>query len=206
MRKSHIQPWLAATAGLLFAASSALAAPQVGKPAPAFSGSDTTGATVQLSDLKGKTVILEWTNHGCPYVQKHYSSGNMQSLQKDTTTDGVVWLSVISSAPGTQGNVSPAEADELTNSRDASPSHVILDPSGEIGHAYSAKVTPHMYIIDPEGTLVYMGGIDDKPTANPADIPGATNYVRAALTDMDAGRPVAQSVTKPYGCTVKYKS
>jgi len=180
------------------------AAPEVGKPAPDFTGVDTTGKTWKLSDLKGKPVILEWTNHDCPYVRKHYSSGNMQALQNEATGEGYVWLSVISSAPGKQGHVSPAEADELTESRGAAPTAVLLDETGEIGRAYAARTTPHMYIIDPEGTLIYMGGIDDIRTSDPADIPKAKNYVRAAMADRAAGRAVAQGVTPPYGCSVKY--
>ncbi|MBK1722573.1 thioredoxin family protein [Thiocystis violacea] len=189
--------------GLLVTAS-ALAEPVIGAPAPAFKGTDSAGQSWSLDDLKGKTVVLEWTNHDCPYVRKHYESGNMQALQREATGSGAVWLSVISSAPGKQGQVSPAEADALTKRRDAAPSAVLLDPDGTIGRAYGAKTTPHMYVIDGSGTLVYMGGIDDRPTTDPADIEGSTNYVRAALADLSAGKPVSQSATRPYGCSVKY--
>ena len=182
------------------------AAPEVDAPAPEFSGLTTSGETVSLADLKGKTVVLEWTNHDCPYVRKHYGSNNMQALQKETTADGVVWLSVISSAPGTQGYVEAAEADELTASRDASPTAVILDPEGTIGKAYAARTTPHMYVIDPDGVLRYKGGIDDKPSSSKSSIEGAYNYVRAALADMVAGNAIADPVTRPYGCSVKYQS
>lgn len=182
------------------------AAPKVGAPAPEFTGATTSGASLSLADLKGKTVILEWTNHDCPFVRKHYGSGNMQALQKEATADGVVWLSVISSAPGTQGYVQPGEADRLTRDRGASPSHVILDPEGGIGKAYGARTTPHMYVIDAKGVLRYMGGIDDRPTTRPADVEGANNYVRAALSDMKSGREVATPVARPYGCSVKYGS
>jgi peroxiredoxin len=191
---------LAATLSLGVAA----AAPKVGAPAPDFSVVDTAGETWTLGGLAGKKVILEWTNHDCPYVVKHYASGNMQALQKEATDAGYAWLSVISSASGKQGHVSPAQADDLSDDRGAAPTAVLLDTSGAMGRAYDAKTTPHLYVIDPEGTLVYMGGIDDKPTTDQADIPGATNYVRLAMADLAAGNPVATPVTRPYGCSVKY--
>lgn len=181
------------------------AAPEVGKPAPKFSVSDTQGKGWSLEALAGRSVILEWTNHDCPYVRKHYGSKNMQGLQKEATRAGYVWLSVISSAPGKQGHVTPAAADELTAKRGAAPTAVLLDESGDVGRAYGAKTTPHMYIIDPKGTLVYMGGIDDIRSSDPADVPKAMNYVRAAMADIAAGRPIAQPVTPPYGCSVKYE-
>ena len=192
--------------GLIVAgmAAPALAAPEVGQPAPAFSGTDTKGKTWSLADLKGQPVILEWTNHDCPYVKKHYGAGNMQALQREAADAGYVWLSVISSAPGKQGHVSPAQADELTESRSAAPRAVLLDEGGEIGRAYEAKTTPHMFVIDADGILVYMGGIDDRPTTDPADIDGADNYVRMAMADLAAGTPVRSPVTRPYGCSVKY--
>ena len=180
------------------------AAPKVGQPAPGLRGVDTRGATHSLSDYRGRVVILEWTNHDCPYVRKHYDAGNMQAQQREAAEQGAVWLSVISSAPGKQGHVSPAEADALTASRDAAPHAVILDPAGDIGRAYGARTTPHMYVIDADGTLTYMGGIDSNPSSSPADIPGATQYVRMALAEMAAGKPVSQPVTRPYGCSVKY--
>jgi peroxiredoxin len=189
---------------LLAAAGVASAAPEVGKPAPAFSGTDTSGKTWSLEGLKGEPVILEWTNHDCPYVKKHYGAGNMQALQREATDAGYVWLSVISSAPGKQGNVTPAEADRLTASREAAPSAVLLDPDGTIGRAYGARTTPHLFIIDEQGTLVYMGGIDDRATTDPADIDGAENYVRLAMADRAAGRSLSAPVTRPYGCSVKY--
>jgi peroxiredoxin len=192
--------------GLIVAgmAAPALAAPEVGQPAPAFSGTDTKGKTWSLADLKGQPVILEWTNHDCPYVKKHYGAGNMQALQREAADAGYVWLSVISSAPGKQGHVSPTQADELTESRSAAPRAVLLDEGGEIGRAYEAKTTPHMFVIDADGILVYMGGIDDRPTTDPADIDGADNYVRMAMADLAAGTPVRSPVTRPYGCSVKY--
>ena len=177
---------------------------RVGQPAPDFTGIDSNGDKHTLSQYKGKTVVLEWTNHDCPYVKKHYNSGNMQALQKQATADGVVWLSVISSKPGKEGHVSGARANKLTRSRNAAPTAVILDETSEIGLLYGAKTTPHMYIIDKTGQLVYMGGIDSIPSSNEADIAGAKNYVRVALDAMAAGKAIEDSVTRPYGCSVKY--
>lgn len=193
----------AAVAFSLAFTGAATAAPTVGQPAPAFTGTDTTGAQHQLADYRGKTVVLEWTNHECPYTIKHYRSGNMQALQRGTAADGIVWLSVVSSAPGRQGYVTAAEADDLTRARKAAPNAVLLDPDGTIGHAYDATTTPGMYVIDAEGTLVYMGAIDDDPSSR-GDPAKANNYVRAALADLAANRPVATPVTRSYGCSVKY--
>jgi peroxiredoxin len=197
---------LATVAGRGILASQAWAAgvAKVGEPAPAFNTAATNGRSVSLADQRGKIVILEWTNHDCPYVRKHYDSGNMQTLQKEITAQGVVWLTLISSSPGTQGYVSPKEADELTASRKANPTAVLLDPSGAVGKSYGATNTPHMYIVDKAGLLVYAGAIDDRPTTRRADVQGAHNYVRAALEDMAAGRTVQTPVTRAYGCTVKY--
>jgi peroxiredoxin len=197
---------LATVAGRGILASPAWAAgvAKVGETAPAFTGAATNGQSVSLADQRGKIVILEWTNHDCPYVRKHYDSGNMQTLQKEITAQGVVWLTLISSSPGTQGYVSPAQADELTASRKANPTAVLLDPTGAVGKAYGATNTPHMYIVDKAGLLVYAGAIDDRPTTRRADVQGAHNYVRAALEDMAAGRAVQTPVTRAYGCTVKY--
>lgn len=180
--------------------------PQIGMPAPQFTGVNTAGEAVSLSDFEGQTVILEWTNHGCPFVQKHYDPAysNMQNLQADAAEDGIAWLTVISSAPGKQGHVSAAQADELTSSRGAAPAHVILDESGDIGRAYDAKTTPHMYIITPEGELAYKGAIDSVKSARVDDIPEATNHVTAALDALQAGQPVDPASTKAYGCSVKY--
>ena len=194
---------LAAGAAVLVAGQ-AKAAPTIGQPAPAFAAADADGKVRTLEEFKGKTVVLEWTNQGCPYVKKHYGSGNMQSLQKSAVDDGVVWLTLISSAPGQQGYLDAAGAKAWKAQANASSSAVLLDPQGRVGKAYDAKTTPHMYVIDKAGTLVYMGGIDDKATSNPADIKTAKNYVAAALDDVKAGRAVAQAVTKPYGCNVKY--
>ena len=189
---------------LALVAGSAIAAPRVGEPAPDFTGVDTQGKTHRLADYRGKAVVLEWTNHDCPYVRKHYGAGNLQEQQREAAAQGVIWLSVISSAPGQQGYVSPAEADELTRSRKAAPHAVLLDPEGRIGRAYGAKTTPHLYLIDEAGKLIYMGGIDSITTADPADIPKATQYVRVALKERAAGQPISAPVTRPYGCSVKY--
>jgi hypothetical protein len=193
--------WLSGAAPVAMAAEG----PRIGSMAPDFAGTDSNGKGVALKDLRGRIVVLEWSNNQCPFVGKHYHSGNMQSLQKEATKEGIVWLTVLSSAPGEQGNVTAAEANALTRSRGAAPTAVILDPSGTIGRAYGARTTPHMFIIDKTGTLVYMGGMDDKPTTDLADIPTAKNYVRLALTAVIAGTPVQDPVTRPYGCSVKYQ-
>lgn len=194
---------LCAVAALSLAAT-AHAAPTIGAPAPAFALVDTTGKTRALSEFKGKTVVLEWTNDGCPYVKKHYGAGNMQKLQQDATKGGAVWLSIISSAPGKQGYVTASGADELTRTRGATPTAVLLDPKGDVGRAYEAQTTPHMYVIDKDGILRYMGAIDDKPTTDAASIPGARNYVREALSAIASGQKIAEAATDPYGCSVKY--
>ncbi len=181
------------------------AALRVGEPAPGFEGVDTGGNVHRLADYRGKTVVLEWTNHDCPYVRKHYGAGNMQAQQREAAAQGVVWLSIISSAPGKQGHVSPEAAGELTRKRKAAPLAVILDSEGRIGRAYHARTTPHMFIIDATGVLVYMGGMDSISTASPDDIPQATQYVRVALQELAAGQPVSTPVTRPYGCSVKYR-
>jgi peroxiredoxin len=182
----------------------AAAVAKVGDAAPGFTVSATTGKSVSLADQRGKLVILEWTNHDCPYVRKHYETGNMQSLQRETIAQGVVWLTLISSSPGTQGYVTPKQADDLTVTRKANPTSVLLDPTGAVGKTYGATNTPHMYLIDKNGLLLYAGAIDDRPTTRRADVQGAHNYVRAALEDVAAGRAVQTPVTRAYGCTVKY--
>lgn len=187
-------------------AAPAAAAPVVGQPAPAFTAVDAHGRTRSLAEFKGKTVVLEWTNSGCPYVRKHYDSGNMQGLQSQATRDGAVWLTVISSAPGMQGYVAGADAKAWKSKEKAAHTDLLLDPKGVVGRAYEAKTTPHMYIVDKTGKLVYMGGIDDRPSSDPASLQGARNYVTAALADVKAGRPVAQAATRSYGCSVKYGS
>jgi peroxiredoxin len=177
---------------------------RVGDAAPNFVGTDSNGKTHKLTDYRGKVVVLEWHNQGCPYTKKHYESGNMQKLQKEWTAKGVVWFTVISSAPGEQGYVTAAEENEYLKKMGAAPTAVLLDPTGVIGHQYEAKTTPHMFVIDPKGMLVYDGAIDDRPTHDAADIPGATNFVQAALQQATAGKPVSTQVTRPYGCSVKY--
>lgn len=185
--------------------ASVQAAPKLGELAPDFELTDTNGSTHKLSDFRGQIVVLEWTNHDCPFVRKHYDSGNMQRQQRTATDDhAAVWLTIISSKPGAQGHVSAEQANQLTTSRDANPTAVLLDESGDVGRLYAAQVTPHMYIIDAQGQLVYMGGIDSNPSADPSDIPDATQYVLEALDDLAVGRDVAEAVTRPYGCTIKY--
>ena len=194
---------------LAFAASlagPATAAPLLGQPAPAFKATDASGKTRSLAEFRGKTVVLEWTNSGCPYVQKHYNAGAMQKLQSQATRDGVVWLTVVSSAPGMQGFLTPAAAKAWKSNLGAGAADVLLDPKGAVGRAYDARTTPHMYIVDKAGALVYMGGIDDQPSADPESLKGARNFVTAALADIKAGRVVAQAATRPYGCSVKYGS
>jgi len=195
---------LAATAATSAVAAGVEAAVHTGRPAPAFTATDSRGSQHTLAAHRGKTVILEWTNHECPYTVKHYATGNMQALQAAATGSGAVWLTVVSSRPGGQGYVEAAEADRLTASRNARPTAVVLDPKGQLGRLYDARTTPHMFIIDGGGTLVYMGAIDDRPTASQASVKGARNYVREALDAIAAGRPVAMASTRPYGCSVKY--
>jgi peroxiredoxin len=180
------------------------AAPELQKPAPDFSVEGSDGKTHKLADYKGKYVVLEWWNKDCPYVRKHYDSGNMQALQKEYTGKNVVWFTVLSSAPGKQGHVSAADANKLMAEAKASPTTVLLDPKGVVGRAYEAKTTPHMFVIDPKGTLVYMGGIDDKRGTDRAEIKTATPFVRLALDQSMAGQPVKTASSAPYGCSVKY--
>jgi len=177
---------------------------KVGEPAPLFTAPATNGTPVSVASYKGKIVVLEWTNHECPYVRKHYETGNMQALQREATGQGVVWLTLISSAKGEQGYVTAAQADELTASRKAAPTAVLLDEPGVVGRMYGAINTPHMYVVDKTGMLVYAGAIDDKPTTRRTDVTGASNYVRAALESVSTGQPVKTPITRAYGCTVKY--
>lgn len=192
---------LAATGALL--ALSAQASVKVGEAAPNFSLPGDDGKTHSLADYKGKTVVLEWTNADCPFVKKHYA-GNMQALQKAYTAKGVVWLSVISSAPGKQGHVDAAGAAALSKERGATPTRVLLDDKGTVGRLYDAKTTPHMYVVDGSGKLAYAGGIDSVASADAADIPTATPYVKNALDEVLAGKAVTVATTKPYGCSIKY--
>ena len=179
-------------------------APDLGKPAPLFTAVDSNGKTWSLADLKGKVVVIETTNHDCPYVRKHYTAKNMQTQQREAAAKGVVWLTSASSATGEEGYVTAQQANELTKRRDAAPAAVLLDPQSKIARAYGATVTPHMYIIDANGTLVYKGGIDSIPSADIADIAKAKQYVRVGLDEVLAGKPVSNSSTRPYGCSLKY--
>lgn len=206
VRRHFLCVTIAAAMAVVVISGSARAEPSIGQPAPDFAGTDSQGNQVRLSDLKGKTVVLEWTNHDCPFVRKHYNSGNMQMTQKAAAKDGIVWLSVISSAPGEQGFVSGPEADQLTKSRGAEPTKVILDATGQIGRLYAAVTTPHMFIVDVDGKLTYKGAIDSIKSWDESDIPKATNYVTNALAQMKAGQPVNPQGTRPYGCSVKYGS
>jgi peroxiredoxin len=180
------------------------AQPRIGAPAPAFSLTDSSGKAVSLAEHKGKTVVLEWTNHECPYVRKHYGGNNVQALQKKWTGQGVVWLTVISSMPNSQGYVTADEANKLTADRNAAPSAVLFDPKGEVGRAYGAATTPHMYVITGDGTLAYMGGIDDKPTTRLEDLKTAKNFVDLALAELAQGKPVSVTTSRAYGCSIKY--
>ena len=184
----------------------AFAQANLGSAAPAFTLADSNGRNRTLNEFKGKTVVLEWTNHQCPYVGKHYRGNNMQALQKKWTGQGVVWLSVISSAPGEEGHVTSQQANQLTSERNAAPSAVLFDPKGTTGRAYGARTTPHMYIINGDGVLVYMGGIDDQPSARLEDLKIAKNYVDQALTEMVQGKAVSANRSRAYGCSVKYAS
>ena len=191
---------------LMPAAQSTGVTAQPGATAPVFTAKDISGNAVNLSDYRGKTVILEWTNNGCPFVGKHYNSGNMQALQRRFTGEGDIWLTIASSAPGNEGYVTPDEARADIARWKAAPSDFLLDPGGSVGHLYDARATPHMVVIDRSGLVAYMGAIDDKPSVNPADVRTANNYVVAALEALAAGRPVAISATRAYGCSVKYKA
>jgi AhpC/TSA family len=196
--------WIGSAAALAAAPRLVWAAPAIGQPAPVFTATGSNGETVRLSELRGKTVVLEWTNDGCPYVGKWYRSGAMQQLQRDAAAGGAVWLSVISSAPGMQGYADGARANELTRTRNAAPAHVLLDPQGTLGRLYGAETTPHMFVITPVGTLAYMGGADSIATTRVQDLARAEPYAREAIFAVLANQPVQHAVTRPYGCTVKY--
>jgi peroxiredoxin len=196
----------AAIIGLGIAGASPGTQARIGAPAPGFSLTDSSGKTVSLADFKGRTVVLEWTNHDCPYVRKHYSGNNMQALQKKWTAQGVVWLSLISSMPRSQGYVTAEQANKLTTDRGAAPTAVLFDPKGDVGHTYGAQTTPHMYVITGNGTLAYMGGIDDKASTRLEDLKTAKNFVDAALSEVSQGKPVSVTTSRPYGCSIKYSS
>ncbi|TDR47691.1 peroxiredoxin [Tahibacter aquaticus] len=199
-------PTLFAAAVLSVSTFPVLAKVAIGEAAPAFSVSDSNGKPRSLAEFKGKTVVLEWTNAECPFVKKHYGSGNMQAQQKEATAAGVVWLSINSGAPGKQGAVSGADADSIVKAGNAGPTAYLLDPEGTVGKTYGAKTTPHMYVIDGQGVLRYMGGIDSIQSDDTADIPKATQYVKQALAELASGKPVSVPVSQPYGCSVKYGS
>jgi len=192
------------TVALAVAAGTALAAPEVGQPAPAFTLTDSNGQSHSLADFKGKFVVLEWLNHGCPFVKKHYDSNSMQKLQKEYAGKDVVWLSIVSSAPGKQGHMSPAETNQAKEEKGSAATAILIDGDGTVGQLYGARVTPELYVINPEGDLIYSGAIDDKKSVDPADVEGATNYVKQALDEALAGQPVSTPKTEPYGCSVKY--
>lgn len=192
-----------------FAAAALVASPAAadqvtGQPAGNFRLMDADGRAVTLAQFRGKPVVLEWTNPGCPYVQKHYDSGNMQAAQAKARAMGAAWLTINSGAPGKQGHLTGAQAKAFVADKKAQPTAYLLDPQGRVGKGYGAKTTPHLYLIDAAGKLVYQGGIDDKPTADQADIPGARNHLLAALTEVKAGKKVSVAESRPYGCSVKY--
>jgi peroxiredoxin len=198
---------LIATAALAAAiAFPAFAAPDIGKEAPNFTARTADGKTVDLKSLRGKIVVLEWTNHDCPYVKMHYGANNMQSTQKEATAKGVVWLQIISSPPGKQGFLEGAAAIKKNEERNAAPTNVVLDPDGKVGSLYGAQTTPHMYVIDEMGTLVYKGGIDSIPSYRADSLPKAVNYVRETLGALAANKPVPNPSTRAYGCTIHYGS
>lgn len=185
-------------------AAPAHATPKIGEPAPTFTATDTNGKPIALSDYAGKIVVLEWTNNQCPFVRKHYDSKNMQATQKYAADNGVTWISIVSSAPEKQGHVTPAEANQIVKDEGATITAKILDERGDIGRMYDAKTTPHMFIINKDGKLAYMGAIDSDSSPRPSAIEGATNYVKAAIGELAAGKPVTATSTEPYGCGVKY--
>jgi hypothetical protein len=189
----------------LLLAAAAHAVPAVGQPAPDFALKDAAGKPVKLSDYRGKVVVLEWTNPGCPFVRKHYDSGNMAATQQDAVAKGAVWLSINSTEKGSYDYLEPAKLVAWQKERKVQPTATLMDEEGLAGKAYGARTTPHMYIVDPQGRLAYVGGIDSIPSANPADIPKAVNYVRQAIAETSAGKPVSAATTRPYGCSIKYK-
>lgn len=201
-------PWRMLVCPAIAAAALLIAAPAyaatAGQQAPAFTATDSNGKTESLAQYRGKYVVLEWTNRDCPYTRKHYDSGNMQKLEQQWTARGVVWLTILSSAPGEQGYLTAEQENAQLTRTHAHPTAAILDPHGEIGRQYGAKTTPHMFVIDPQGRIIYAGAIDDKPSTDLADVGPARNYVSAALTSALEGQPVAVATTRPYGCSVKY--
>ena len=203
MKGSHLYRILVVV--MLCAVPLLIAAAKVGDAAPEFTATASNGKIVRLADYRGKYVVLEWHNNGCPYVGNHYNSGNMQRLQKHWTSQGVVWFTILSSAPGKQGYVTASEENDYLTKEQAAPTAALLDPAGDIGHLYDAKTSPQMVVINPQGVVIYSGAIDDKPTTDLQDVQGATNYVSLALEESMAGKPVKNPATRPYGCSVKYR-
>ena len=203
--RRHVLVVAASAAAALFTGP-AVAAAAVGQPAPDFTLTDTTGKAVRLSDFKGKHVVLEWTNPGCPFVRKHYDSANMQTLQKESVGKGVVWLAVNSTENASGDYLAPQQLARWMTGQKAAPSATLMDEEGTAGKAYGARTTPHMYVVNPQGTLIYAGGIDSIPSARQDDIKTATNYVRQGLAEALAGKPLSAPSTRPYGCSIKYKS
>jgi AhpC/TSA family len=206
MLRRHLAIASALLSASFFVAAPARSAAVVGQKAPDFTLKDTNGKSVSLADFKGKTVVLEWVNPGCPYVRKHYSGGNMQSTQKDAASKGVVWLAINSTETGHGDYLAPAALQSWMGEQKAAATHTLMDESGKAGQAYAARTTPHMYIVNPQGNLVYAGGIDSIASARTEDIKLATNYVKQSLGETLAGKPISHASTKPYGCSVKYKS
>jgi len=202
MKRLLLYPILIAL--LLCTTSALFSAAKVGEAAPQFTATASDGKSYRLADYRGKYVVLEWHNNGCPYVGKHYKSGNMQRLQKEWTGRGVAWFTILSSAPGQQGYVTASEENEYVRKMQAAPTAALLDPTGQVGHLYDAKTSPQMIVINPQGAVIYDGAIDDKPTTDLEDVPGATNYVSLALEQAMGGKQVATTTTRPYGCSVKY--
>jgi len=203
MKRSTLYPMLVAL--VLCTAPPLISAAKVGGAAPEFSATGSNGKTVRLSDYRGKYVVLEWHNNGCPYVRKHYNSGNMQRLQRQWTAAGVAWFTILSSAPGKQGYVTASEENDYLAKMQAVPTAALLDPTGEIGHLYDAKTSPQMVVINPQGVVIYDGALDDKPTTDLKDVTDAKNYVNLALEQAKAGKQVETPATRPYGCSVKYE-
>ena len=202
------QAWFAVvivTCGMLGSRLATAAPAGIGAPAPAFTLPDANGASRSLSEFAGKFVVLEWFNNSCPFVGKHYNSGNMQQLQADATGKGVIWLTIVSSAPGKQGHLSPEEARAVVQERRSHHTALLLDSDGSVGRRYGAKTTPHLFIVNPQGQLIYKGAIDDRPSTDVTDIPNAKNYVQQALNEAMAGQPVSIPETPSYGCSVKYE-
>ena len=204
MKRRSLLAMAATMLGL--SATAVRAAPSVGQPAPAFSLTDTAGKTVQLADFRGRHVVLEWVNPGCPYVRKHYSSANMQGTQKDVTAQGVVWLAINSTENASTDYLAPTQMGRWMQGQQATATHTLMDEDGTVGKAYGARTTPHMYIVDPAGKLIYAGGIDSVPSSRVDDIKTAVNYVKQGVREALAGQPIRAATTRPYGCSIKYKT